>query len=157
MSETSVNQSDEATSKAEFLFKDDYGVNFNVESSICTLLGFKKEQKFKGVGRYIAGDIVDITHVTQLNFNCSLTEGNYINGRGAPVLYNCGIDVPVGYRLSRELTDISYTKLTTSEISHIRVWIVDQNGAPINLRNDEVVITLSLRLKRQVAEVSMTR
>ena len=121
------------------------------------LLGFKKEQKFKGVGRYIASDIIDITHVTQLNFNCSLTESNYINGREAPVLYNCGIDVPVGYRLSRELTDISYKKLTTSEISHIRVWIVDQNGAPINLRNDEVVITLSLRLKRQVAEVSITR
>ncbi len=146
----------EATSKAEFLFKDDYGVDFDVESSICRLLGFKKNQKFRGIGRYIAGEIVNITHVTQLNFNCSLTESNYINGREAPVLYNCGIDVPVGYRLSRELTDISYKNLTTSEISHIRVWIVDQNGAPINLRNDGVVITLSLRIKRRIAEVSIT-
>ncbi len=29
--------SNEATSKAEFLFKDDYGVDFDVESSICRL------------------------------------------------------------------------------------------------------------------------
>lgn len=144
----------EATSKAEFLFKDDYGVDFNVENSICTLLGFEKEQSFHGPGRYIAGEIVKITHVTQLIFNCNLTESNYINGRETPFLYNCGIDVPVGYRLSRELTDISYKNLTTSQISHIRVWIVDQNGAPINLRNDDVVITLSLKLKRRVAEVS---
>ncbi len=146
----------EATSKAEFIFKNDYGVDFNVESSICTILGFEKNQKFEGIGRYIAEETVKITHVTQLIFNCNLTESNYINGRETPVLYNCGIDVPVGYRLSRELTDISYKNLTTTQISHIRVWIVDQNGAPINLRNDEVVVTLSLQLKRRVAEVSIT-
>ena len=145
----------EATSKAEFLFKDDYGIDFNVEHSICHLLGFNKDRKFHGNGRYIADEIVDIANVTQLIFNCNLTESNYINGRETPFLYNCGIDVPVGYRLARELTDISYKNLTTSQISHIRVWIVDQNGAPVNLRNDDFVVTLSLKLKRRVAEVSI--
>ena len=145
----------EATSKAEFLFKDDYGVDFGVDHSICELLGFKKERKFHGKGRYIASEIVNIANVTQMIFNCSLTESNYINGRETPFLYNCGIDVPVGYRLARELTDISYKNLTTSQISHIRVWIVDQNGAPINLRNDDLVVTLSLKLKRRVTEVSI--
>ena len=146
----------EATSKAEFLFKDDYGVDFNVEHSICELLGFKKDRKFNGIGRYVASEIVNIANVTQLIFNCSLTESNYINGRETPFLYNCGINVPVGYRLARELTDISYKNLTTSQISHIRIWIVDQNGAPINLRNDDLVVTLSLKLKRRVTEVSIT-
>lgn len=145
----------EATSKAEFLFKDDYGIDFNVEHSICRLLGFKKDRSFKGPGRYIASEIVNIANVTQLIFNCNLTESNYINGRETPFLYNCGIDVPVGYRLARELTDISYKTLTTSQISHIRIWIVDQNGAPVNLRNDDLVVTLSLRLKKRVTEVSI--
>lgn len=145
----------EATSKAEFLFKDDYGIDFNVEHSICRLLGFRKDRKFQGKGRYVAGEIVNIANVTQLIFNCNLTESNYINGRETPFLYNCGIDVPVGYRLARELTDISYKRLTTSQISHIRVWIVDQNGAPVNLRNDDLVVTLSLRLKRRITEVSI--
>ena len=73
-----------------------------------------------------------------------------------PFLYNCGIDVPVGYRLSRELTDIAYKNLTTSQISHIRVWIVDQDGAPVNLRNDELTVTLVLKLKRRIAKVKIT-
>ena len=146
----------EATSKAEFLLKDDYGVDFNVEHSICELLGFKKDRNFHGIGRYVASEIVNIVNVTQLIFNCSLTESNYINGRETPFLYNCGINVPVGYRLGRELTDISYKNLTTSQISHIRIWIVDQNGAPINLRNDDLVVTLSLKLKRRITEVSIT-
>ena len=58
-----------------------------------------------------------------------------------PFLYNCSADVAVGYRLTRELTDIAYKRLTTSQISHIRIWIVDEDGAPINLRKDELVVS----------------
>ena len=145
----------EATSKAEFIFKGDYGIDFNVDYSICDLLGFTKDRKFNGKGRYIANEIINIANVTQLIFNCSLTESNYINGIETPFLYNCGIDVPVGYRLARELTDIAYKSLTTSQISNIRVWVVDQNGAPVNLRNDDLVITLSLKLVKRVTEVSV--
>ena len=145
----------EATSKAEFLFKDDYAIDFNVDHSMCSLLGFVHSRKFRGVGKHIADDIVNIANVSQLIFNCSLTESNYINGKEVPFLYNCGIDVPVGYRLARELTDISYKNLTTSQISNIRLWIVDQNGAPVNLRNDNLVITLSLKLERRITRVSL--
>ena len=146
----------EATSKAEFIFKDDYGVDFNVQNSMHDILGFAKDLEIKGAGRYVAGKIINIVKVTQLVFNCSLTESNFVNGRESPFLYNCSINVPVGYRLSRELTDISYKKLTTSQISHIRVWIVDQEGAPVNLRDDDLTVTLSLRLIRKVAKVSIT-
>ena len=145
----------EATSKAKFLFKDGYGIDFDVDHSICGLLGFTKRDKFEGSGRYIASNIVNITTVSQLIFNCNITDSNYINGQEMPFLYNCGINVPAGYRLSRELVDISYKKLTTTQISHIRVWIVDQDGAPVNLRKDDFVVTLSLHLKRIVAQVSI--
>ena len=145
----------EATSKAEFIFKDDYGVDFNVQGSMYDILGFKKDEKIEGPGRFVPERIVNIVNVTQLVFNCSLTESNFVNGKESPFLYNCGINVPVGYRLFRELTDISYKSLTTSQISHIRLWIVDQDGAPVNLRNDDLTVTLSLRLKRRVAKVSI--
>ena len=72
-----------------------------------------------------------------------------------PFLYNCGLDVAAGYRLSRELIGITYKTLTTSRISHIRVWIVDQDGAPVNLRQDELSVTLSLKLKKRVTSVSI--
>lgn len=145
----------EATSKAEFIFKGDYGVDFNVQSSMHELLGFDKDLKIQGTGKYVAKRIINIVTVTQLVFNCSLTESNFVNGRESPFLYNCGVNVPVGYRLFRELSDISYKSLTTSQISHIRLWIVDQDGAPVNLRKDKLTVTLSLRLNRKVAKVSI--
>ena len=145
----------EATSKAEFIFKDDYGVDFNVQSSMHQLLGFNKEDKVEGPGRYVPEKIVNIVNVTQLVFNCNLTESNFVNGKESPFVYNCAINVAGGYRLFRELTDISYKSLTTSQISHIRVWIVDEDGGRVNLRNDDLTVTLSLRLKRRVAKVSI--
>ena len=145
----------EATSKAEFIFKGDYGVDFNVQSSMHELLGFDKDLKIQGTGKYVAKRIINIVTVTQLVFNCSLTESNFVNGRESPFLYNCSVNVPVGYRLFRELSDISYKSLTTSQISHIRLWIVDQDGTPVNLRKDKFTVTLSLRLNRKVAKVSI--
>lgn len=142
-----------ATSKADWFFKGDYGVDFSVDASCYELFGFDKEDKFVGTGLYPGRRIVNITNVTQLIFNCNLTRSNYINGREMPFLYNCGVNVPSGYRLTRELTDIAYKTLNTSQITHIRIWIVDEHGAPVNLRNDDLSVTLSLKFKRLVLPV----
>ena len=144
-----------ATAKADWFFKGDYGVDFDVDASCHALLGFDKTDRFQGTGVYTGKHIVNITSVTQLIFNCNLTTSNYINGKEMPFLYNCGINVPSGYRLTRELTDIAYKSLNTSQISHIRIWIVDEHGTPINLRNEDLTVTLSLKFKQLVMPVAV--
>ena len=146
-----------ATSKAEFLFKDDYGIDFDIEGSIFDLLGFDKKDVFRGIGLHVGKRIVNITNVTQLIFNCNITSSNYINGKEMPFIYSCALDVPAGYRLTRELTDISYKSLNTYQISHIRIWVVDEHGAPVNLRKDDLTVTLSLKLIPRVAKVTFER
>ena len=144
-----------ATSKANFCFLDDYGIDFNVDASMHNLLGFDKTDKIEGIGRYAGKRIVNITNVTQLIFKCNITTSNYMNGKETPFLYNCGVNVPSGYRMGRELTEIAYKTLSTAQISHIRIWIEDENGAPVNLRKDDLTVTLSLRLIRRVKPVSL--
>ena len=101
----------EATSKAEFIFKDDYGVDFNVDNSLNQVLGFDKVA-CEGKGRYIGKNIVNITNVTQLIFNCNVIEASYINSIRVPFIYNCPVNVPPGFRLSRELSNISYKNIS---------------------------------------------
>ena len=145
-----------ATSKADFVIKEDgYGVDFDVDASAHDLLGFDRTDKMEDSGCYPGKRIVNITNVTQLIFNCNITRSNYINGQEMPFLYSCGVNVPVGYRLTRELTDISYKRLNTSQISHIRIWVVDEHGQPVNLRNDDLTVTLSLKLTPHVTSVSI--
>ena len=147
----------DATQKAEFIFKiDGYGVDFDVEYSLHKLLGFNRNDKFENRGRHIAENIVDIVKVTQLVFNTNITESNYLNEQEVPFIYNCSIDVPAGYRLMREITNVSYKTLTTSQISTIRVWITDQNAEPVNLRGDELLVTLSLKLEKLVSKVEIS-
>ena len=144
-----------ATSKADWFFKGDYGVDFDVDANCYELLGFDKTDKLQGTWLYPGKRIVNITNVTQLIFNCNLTTSNYINGKEMPFLYSCGINVPSGYRLVRELTDIAYKSLNTTQITHIRIWIVDEHGTPVNLRNDDLTVTLSLKFKRLVLPVAI--
>ena len=146
-----------ATSKAEFYFLDDYGVDFDVSASMFDLLGFRNGDRYEGVGRYAGKRIVNITNVTQLIFNCNITTSNYINGQEMPFLYNCSVDVPGGYRMGRELNSIAYKTLNTSQISHIYIWVVDEGGAPVNLRDDDLTVTLSLRLLPRATTVKLEK
>ena len=146
-----------ATSKADFCFLDDYGVDFDVSASIYDLLGFDKSDKIEGIGRYVGKRIVNITNVTQLVFNCNITTSNYINGQEMPFLFNCSVDVPAGYRMGRELTTISYKNLNTTQISHIRIWVVDEHGSPVNLRDDDLTVSLSLRFVPRATTVKVTK
>ena len=146
-----------ATSKAEFYFLDDYGVDFNVGASMFDLLGFGNGDRYEGVGQYAGKDIVNITNVTQLIFNCNITASNYINGQEMPFLYNCCVDVPAGYRMGRELNSIAYKSLNTRQISHICIWVVDEHGARLNLRDDDLTETLSLRLLPRATTVKVER
>ena len=144
-----------ATSKADFVLKGDYGVDFDIDGSMYDLLGFDKTDKLEGTGKYSGKRIVNISSVTQLIFNCNITSCNYIDGKEMPFLYSCAVNVPVGFRLFRELTDISYKSLNTDQISHIRISIVDQDGHTVNLRKDNLTVTLSLKLSPLVKEVKL--
>ena len=136
----------EATSRAEFTFREDYGFDFDTPHSLAPLLGFSSDRKERGIGKYKGDRIVDISNVSSLLFNCNISEPNYINEIQTPFLFNCTIDVPSGFRLTRELSSVVYKRVNTNQISSVCVWVSDQAGRVVNLRNEVVLITLSLRL-----------
>ena len=72
-----------------------------------------------------------------------------------PFLFNCSVDVPAGYRMGRELTSIAYKNLNTTQISHIRIWIVDDHRSSVNLRDNDLTVTLSLRFIPRAATVKL--
>lgn len=135
-----------ATSKCMFLFKNEYGVDFDITNSLCTVMGFKKSDRFVGRGVHKASDIANIAGATELLFNCNLVESSWLNTEHIPLLYSCVIDVPPGYRMFRDVQNVSYKKLNTSSIQIIHVWISDEQGRGVDLRDESLVITLSLNI-----------
>ena len=140
-------EGNESTSKAEVVIEEEgYGLDFGCEASIHKILGFERDDKFEGVGRHIAGNIVDIISVTHLVVNTNVVESNYINEQLAPYLYACSLDSPPGYRIQREITNICYKKLITNQISFLRCWLTDQHSSIVDIRGDELLIVLSMKL-----------
>ena len=139
-------QANEATSKCVVVFKKDgYGINFDTDNSIGPLLGWGAEKR-EGRGIYPAPEIVNISTVSTILFNCNVSEMNYINDVCQPYIFSCNINVPPGYRLTREMSEVVYKKLNTRFISSIRVWLTDTAGSPINIRGETLTVSLSLRL-----------
>ena len=135
-----------ATSRCIFTFKNDYGFDFNTDGSMCTLLGFRKTDRCTGRGVYKAPRIANISRVTQLLFNCNIVETSWFNTAHIPLLYNCVVDVPSGFRMYRDVDTVSYKKLNTPSIQVIHLWIEDEERRAVNLRDDLLVVTLSLNI-----------
>ena len=140
-----------ATSRCVFTFKNEYGVDFNVENSMCTLLGFRKTDRISGRGIHKASQIANIARVTQLLFHCNIVETSWFNDVHVPLLYNCVVDVPSGYRLFRDVQNISYKKLNTPSIHFIHLWLEDQDRRLVDIRKDLLMVTLSLNIVPSLA------
>ena len=141
-------QGNDATSKAEFTFLDDYGFNMDTPYSIGPVLGFDVKRKERGPGKYRGDTLVNISNISTILFNSNISVPNFVNDVHTPFIFNCTINVPNGYKLSRELSQITYKTVNVDQISSVRVWITDQAGRPIDLRNEEVIVTLSLRITK---------
>ena len=125
--------------------KEGFGIDFNVENSIGPLLRWGKEKR-KHRGRYPAPEIVNISTASTILFNCNVSEMNYINNICQPYIFWCIVNVPPGYQLTREMTEVVYKKLNTRIISSIRVWLTDTDGQAINTRGETLTVSLSLQL-----------
>ena len=139
-------EANEATSKCVIVFKKDgYGINFDTENSIGPLLGWGAEKR-EGRGIYRAPEIVNISTVSTLLFNTNVSQMNWLNGVSQPYIFSCNVNVPPGFRLTREMSEVVYKKLNTRFISSIRVWLTDTCGAAVNIRGETLTVSLSLRL-----------
>ena len=126
-----------------------------IKSVLCNILNFR------AISKHSVRTIIECTfncinsfpfkqfprvYILQLKVGSNFFETPCINGQEMPFLYNCSVDVPAGYRMSRELTSIAYKNLNTTRISHICIWVVDEHGTLVNFRDDDLTVTLSLRL-----------
>src|SRR6266516_2516254 len=131
-----------------------YLVDFNVENSIGSTLGFYPEnstkyfQKKLTYGYNKSHDIVDITKTNLVLINVSFISGSYVNGYELPAIYSFDpYKVPPGYKLDdRPNPSLTYYPVNEREkLNSIRIWLTDQNSKPIDLRRERVTIKIQIR------------
>ena len=129
------------------IMKDSTIVNFDVENSIQSVLGFEKK-KYKGGKRYQSENKVNILSVNSILVHCDVIKPSRVNGILQPIIYNFFPNVSPGEKIVSQPKHINYVPLTMSVISSMTVWVTDQKNNLLDLRGEELTITFHIRKRR---------
>lgn len=127
----------EITSSHETVF-------FNRKRSVGRLLGY--DGGFLEAGRkHFSNQPVNILKINAIQVQCNIITGAYMNNSPAHILHEFALDVPPGYKLDVIPNNLIYLPVNVKEITHLKIWIVDQEGRLINFRGEEITLRLHLR------------
>ncbi len=127
---------------------EDAQIDFSTQSSIRSVLGFTGDIYKDGPKRVESESIVNILSVNSILVNCDVIDSSRVNGSPAPVLYSFFPDVSPGDKIVSEPRHLIYSPLTLDVITCMQCWLTDQSHRLINLRGEQLTLTLHIRKKR---------
>ena len=127
---------------------ENYMVDFGIENSIGSTLGFTNEKLSHGV--HNSPSIIDIEKVNSILVHCGIVLGSYVNGRGSNVIHTFSPRVGPGYKVIELASpELIYLPLVQrQEIESVRLRLTDQDNNLIDLMEEKVTVTIAIREKR---------
>ena len=121
-----------------------YQVDFNVNNSIRTVLGFNA--KSYGSGYHESENIVNILSVNTILVEASCINGSFVNGVKKPIIYSFFPNAPPGYKIIETPINLVYLPVCSIDsLSDLKVTLTDQDGNILNLRGENVTIRFHMR------------
>lgn len=124
--------------------KSSHPVYFNRRRTIGKLLGYS--------GREIASNVtiesdlpVNISKVNSIRVECNIVAGSFRNNKLVHTLHEFSPDVLPGYKISEVPKNIIYLPVNAKSIRSVVVRLVDQDGDPVDFREENITIRLHLR------------
>lgn len=131
-----------STLRAILNISNGYQVDFQVENSIKSVLGFEN----KIYDRYTESEnIVNILSINSILVNVDCIQGSYVNGSHSPTIYSFFPNVSPGYKIVQNPKNLIYLPVTLSTISSLEVSLTDQNEQLLNLRGETVTLRFHIK------------
>jgi hypothetical protein len=130
-----------------------YKVDFGVENSIGSVLGFETVpdrcgsiDPVIGYGYNVSPKIVDIIQVNSILVNIDIIMGSYVNGSSSPAIYSFYPNVAPGYKIvERPNPALIYYPVSRHDLCRMRVWLTDQKGNLVDFRGETITIRIHVR------------
>ena len=122
---------------------ENYQIDFTVDNCLRTVLGFNAKVYMKG--RYEGDRLVDILDINSILVHCDIVGASRLNGIEAPIIYNFFPNVAPGYKIVEIPRNLIYVPIIVEAISSLTCWLTDQDGNPLDLRGEQLTISLHAR------------
>ena len=124
-----------------------YIVNFRVKNSIRTVFGF--DDKKYGEGLHKSESIVNILPINSIQVHVSNVIGSYTRGTPSSVIYSFFPNVAPGIKIIERPYQSKFLPIIQEDIHRIDIELTDQNGKTLDLRGEEVSVSLYLRPQKR--------
>ena len=111
--------------------------SFDVPNSLASVLGF--DRSIYDVGHHASENLVNSFLV-----HCNIIHSSYMRGTQAPVAYNFFPNASPGQNILEAPHNLIYLPVTVDVISTLSVWLTDQHGKLLDLREEELTIRFHL-------------
>ena len=89
--------------------------------------------------------MVNILTINSILVNIDIISGTYVNGSTQSIIYSFFPNVSPGYKIIENPHNLRYLPITSDPIHSITVWLTDQNGNELNLREENLSMPFHLR------------
>lgn len=122
-----------------------YSIDFRKEkpNNIGPVLGFNEFLNANTF--YESSEHVSIIKVNTIQVICNISAGAYTNDRQSHSIFEFGINVAPGYRISVFPSKVIYFPVSVRTLSNLSIKLVDQDNRGVNLRGELVVVRVHLR------------
>ena len=132
-----------------------YWVDFNVNNSLASVLGFDRgeytyverredpidpDKATSYTDYYESERIVRIDDVSIIRVTNNIIGSSYSDGKSTNDIYSFHPDVLPGYKISEKPFHLIYLPIVVSKISRMETKIVDQNGNLIDFRGEDIIL-----------------
>ena len=125
------------------ILKDNYEIDFRQHNSISSLLGF--HSKLYTSEFHESENMINILTINSILVNIDIISGSYVHGSTQPTIYSFFPNVTPGYTIIENPHNLLYLPITSNTIHSITIWLTDQNGNVLNLREENLSMRFHLR------------
>lgn len=131
------------TLKCELCINGTFEVDFDIEDSIRSLLGFNAKVYKKG--RHASENIVNILRTNSILVLTDIIEGSYHQGRIEPIIYSFFPDVSPGEKIIQVPENLVFAHVTCDTIYRMKTWLTDQDSRELDLRGEILTVRFVLQ------------
>ena len=95
-------------------------------------------------GSYKSDRPINITGVDKTHLKCDCIQGSIVNGIREPILYSFALSSPPGHKINKETRVKLFEKINKSVLSHITIYLEDDDYKPVDFHNETVSFTCQL-------------